>query len=254
MAMDIPAINDLLARQHGERKWHRRHDPLSELIATILSQNTSDVNSGRAFDSLMGEFETWEEVASADVTDIERAIRSGGISHVKAVRVKEILRAILDERGSLDLEFLERLPVDEAKSWLRRLPGVGPKTIGCVLMFSFGKPVMPVDTHVYRVARRLGLIEGKASVEQAHELLEAMVLPGEVYQLHLNMVEHGRRVCKSRRPMCSECILQDACPSNRLDDDRGLETAPTVWRPLPQSGDRSHRLRNISSYGKRSVS
>lgn len=214
MALDIPRIDELLAGQYGVRKWHRHRDPVSQLISTILSQNTSDANSGHAFDSLTGKFGTWEEVAKADVADIEHAIRSGGISHVKALRVKEILQAILEERGSLDLSFLEKVSIDEAKSWLRSLPGVGPKTAGCVLMFSFGKPVMPVDTHVYRVARRLGLIEDKVSLDKAHELLGAMVPPGQVYQLHLNMVEHGRKVCKSKRPMCSQCILREGCPSS----------------------------------------
>ncbi len=208
---------NLLAKQYGERKWHRRHNPLSELISTLLSQNTSDVNSGLAFDSLTKDFETWEEVANADVADIECSIRSGGISRLKAVRVKQILQTILEERVSLDLWFLDSLSVGEAKSWLHNLPGVGPKTVGCVLLFSFGKPVMPVDTHVYRVARRLRLIEDRASVEKAHELLEAMVPPGEVYQLHLNMVEHGRRVCKSRKPLCSQCVLREVCPSSESD-------------------------------------
>lgn len=212
--MDVVHLNRLLARQYGEKPWRRHHDPLSELIAVILSQNTSDTNSGKAFASLIDTFGNWEEVASADVEDIERAIKSGGLSQIKAARITGILQTILEERGSLDLEFLDSLPINEAKSWLHRLPGVGPKTVACVLLFSFGKPVFPVDTHVYRVARRLGLIENKISVEQAHERLGELVSPEDVYQLHMNMVEHGRQICKSQRPKCGECVVRGVCTWN----------------------------------------
>lgn len=209
--MDVSEINHLLAKQHGYRPWHRHHDPLSGLIATILSQNTSDVNSSRAFNSLLDNFEGWEEVATADVNDIERAIRSGGLSQIKAVRIKEILQMILAERGSLNLDFLNSLPTDEAKSWLLKFPGVGSKTACCVLLFCLGQAVFPVDTHVYRVAKRLGLIGDRVSVEQAHELLGDKVAPEVVYQLHMNMVEHGRKVCRSQRPKCTKCVLQGVC-------------------------------------------
>ena len=214
--MNASEVNHPLARQYGNRHWNCRDDPLSELIATILSQNTSDVNSSRAFASLVNTFGRWKAVAEADVGEIERAIRSGGLSQIKAARIKDILQMILAEHGSLDLNFLESLPVEEAKSWLRRLPGVGPKTAGCVLLFSLGKPVLPVDTHVYRVAGRLGLIANGVSAEQAHELLGGMILPEDVYQFHINMVEHGRRICKSQRPKCAECVLRELCPSGLL--------------------------------------
>jgi len=204
-------VNRLLAGEYGDRPWRQHHDPLSELVATILSQNTSDVNSGRAFGSLLSAFGNWERVANADIEDIERAIRSGGLARIKAVRIKVILGKILEERGSLDLAFLDSLPIEDAKSWLRRLPGVGPKTAGCVLLFSLGKPALPVDTHVYRVAMRAGLIPDKVSVEQAHQLLENMVVPEDIYQFHMNMVEHGRKVCKSQRPKCSICVLRGVC-------------------------------------------
>lgn len=206
-----------MASAYGDRPWQPHHDPLSELVATILSQNTSDVNSHRAYDLLLGAFGDWETVAAADVADIERAIRSGGLSRVKATRIKDILQKILEERGSLNLAFLDQLPIDEAKVWLRKLPGVGPKTVGCVLLFSLGKPVLPVDTHVYRVSRRLGLIPVKISVEQAHQVLEAMVPPADVYQFHMNMVQHGRQVCKSQRPKCSICVLRGVCAWNGSD-------------------------------------
>jgi len=211
--MTVPEINQLLAKEYGDRQQRRHRDPLSELIATILSQNTSDVNSGRAFVSLVDTFGNWEEVARANVVEIAAAIRSGGLSWIKAARIKEILRLIQEERGLLDLTFLDSQPISEARAWLRKLPGVGPKTAGCVLLFSLGKPVLPVDTHVYRVAKRLGLIADSVSIEQAHELLEAMILPDDIYLFHMNLVEHGRGVCRSQRPKCAECVLREGCPS-----------------------------------------
>jgi endonuclease-3 len=211
-SMTVPEINQLLAGEYGDHKWRRRRGPLSELIATILSQNTSDANSGRAFASLVDTFGSWEEVARADVAEIAAAIRSGGLSRIKAARLKEILQLIWEERGSLDLTFLDSQPISEARAWLHKLPGVGPKTVGCVLLFSLGKPVLPVDTHVYRVASRLGLIAHSVSVEQAHELLEAIVPPDDIYLFHMNLVEHGRRVCRSQRPRCGGCVLREGCP------------------------------------------
>jgi endonuclease-3 len=126
-----------------------------------------------------------------------------------------ILREIKDSQGALDLSFLEDVGLGEAKAWLRQLPGVGPKTAGCVLLFSLGRPAMPVDTHVYRVARRLGLIDARVSVEKAHDILESLVPPKDVYEFHILMVEHGRRACKARKPQCSACVLGGLCPSSR---------------------------------------
>lgn len=211
--MAVQEIVDLLVREYGPRNWQRRRDPISELVMTVLSQNTSDVNSGRAFSSLLASFGGWEAVAEGDVGDIARAIKLGGLSRVKAARIKQMLQTILEERGSLDLSFVEALPLAEAKAWLRRLPGVGPKTAACVLLFSLGRPALPVDTHVYRVARRLGLIDSRVSAEQAHDLLEQMLPAEQVYQFHLDMVEHGRRVCKARAPLHRQCIFRELCPS-----------------------------------------
>jgi endonuclease-3 len=214
--MNINEVIHLLAQEYGVPQWHRHGEPISELIATILSQNTSDVNTGRAFSSLLASFDSWEAVAEGDVEHIARAIRCGGLSQVKAARIKLILETILAERGCLELSFLGELPLPQAKAWLRQLPGVGPKTAGCVLLFSLGKPALPVDTHLYRVARKLGLIDSTVSVEQAHELLEHMVPPDAIYQFHLNMIEHGRRVCKARNPRCHLCIFQEDCPSSEV--------------------------------------
>jgi endonuclease-3 len=187
----------LLRKEYGPRKWQPGQDPLSTLIATVLSQNTSDVNSHRAFAALVNRFGRWESVAAADANELARAIRAGGLADIKAGRIKLILHEIKTERGNLDLSFLSELGLAEAKAWLRGLPGVGPKTAGCVLLFSLGKPAMPVDTHVYRVARKLGLIDARASVEKAHEILESLVPPKNVYEFHILMVEHGRRTCKA---------------------------------------------------------
>ena len=209
--MNASEVSRLLIGAYGDRPWHPHHDPLSELIAVILSQNTSDTNSQRAFDSLLTHFGDWEAVSRADTVQIEQAIHGGGLSHIKAARIRDILQRIRDERDSLDLDFLDQMPLAEAKSWLRSLPGVGPKTVGCVLLFSLGKPVMPVDTHVYRVARRVGLIANKVSVEQAHDLLEEMIPAEDIYPFHMNMVVHGRRVCRAQRPLCPECVLRGGC-------------------------------------------
>jgi endonuclease-3 len=210
--MNIQRVIHLLEREYGVRRWQRHRDPLSELILTILSQNTSDANTQRAFSSLVADFGSWEAMADGDVERIACAIRCGGLSRIKAVRIKTILKRILQERGSLDLEFLAHMPLPQAKAWLRSLPGVGPKTASCVLLFSLGMPALPVDTHLYRVAKRLGLINSEVSVERAHEILEGLVPQEGIYGFHLNMIEHGRKVCRARKPKCEECILAEGCP------------------------------------------
>lgn len=181
------------------------------LVQTILSQNTSDTNSGRAFRSLKASFPRWEDVASADVNDIADAIRSGGLAEIKAGRIKQALGEIQRQRGRLELDFLNELPLDEAREWLKRLPGVGTKTANCVFLFSLRRPALPVDTHVYRVARRLGIIDVRATVEKAHRLLESVVPPEKVYPFHVLIIEHGRKVCKAPRPRCDYCVLSGLC-------------------------------------------
>lgn len=147
--------------------------------------------------------------------DIAAAIKSGGLGNVKAPRLKAVVREIGARRGELSLDFLAELPLEEAKAWLRSLPGVGPKTAACVLLFALGRPALPVDTHVARVAKRLGLIPERASAENAHGLLEAMLSPEQVYPFHVLLVEHGRRTCAARRPACPRCALLERCPAGQ---------------------------------------
>ena len=213
--MKISEIIELLQKEYGSIKWRSGTDPLSELIRTILSQNTSDHNSWRAFDSLLAKFGSWEAVAEGSVEDITEAIKLGGLAKVKAPRIKQILQQIQSQRGSLDLRFLKKMPVAKAKEWLQSLPGVGPKTAACVLLFSLGKPVLPVDTHIHRVAKRMGLIDPRVSAEKAHEILGEMVPARDVYQFHIHMIEHGRRVCKAQRPRCREGVLLKVCPTGQ---------------------------------------
>jgi endonuclease-3 len=207
----IPSIHAALLASYGQPTWRPHHPPLDELVLTILSQHTSDLNSGRAFDQLRAAFPTWDGVRDAPVPAIAAAIRSGGLADMKAPRIKRILEQIWAERGDWDLGFLATVPLAEARAWLGKLNGVGPKTAACVLLFACGRPAMPVDTHVHRVSRRLGLVPDRASAEQAHELLEALVPPDWYYAFHLNVIKHGREVCKAQRPRCEVCPLTRWC-------------------------------------------
>ena len=209
--MTIDEVIALLREQHGAPYRLPRRDPLSELIAALLSQNTSDANSGRAFENLVSTFGTWDCVVQADVDKISKAISGGGLNRVKAPRIKAILERIEKEKGSLDLGFLKKMPLAEARTWLESLPGVGPKTAACVLLFSLGRPALPVDTHVYRVSQRLGLIGSKVSPDNAHRILGELVPSDDVYEFHVNMVRHGRKVCRSQSPLCGGCLLNKGC-------------------------------------------
>lgn len=207
-----PTLN-LLIEHYGNPIWKPDDSPLAVLIRTILSQNTSDTNSNRAFRSLLDSFSSWEDIASAGADEISSSIRMGGLGKIKAKRIKQALGEIQRRRGSLDLSFLNKLSLAESREWLRQLPGVGTKTANCVLLFSLGRPALPVDTHIFRSTKRLGLVDTEASVEQAHDLLERLVPSSNVYQFHVLLIEHGRKVCKAQRPRCRECTLQKLCPS-----------------------------------------
>ena len=203
----------LLGNAYGRPPWRPHGDPMTELVLTILSQNTSDANSGRAFARLMATFPDWKSIMSADVRRVEEAIQPGGLAPTKAPRLQALLREVWSRISVWDLSFLADLSMEEARSWLRGLPGVGPKTAACVLLFALGKPALPVDTHVHRVAKRLGLVPAGASAEKAHEILEAMLEPQEVYPFHVDLIKHGRRTCLAQRPRCPQCPLRHRCPS-----------------------------------------
>lgn len=206
-------ITDRLEEVYGSRPWRAHLPPLDELVMTVLSQHTSDTNTARAFRSLREHFPTWAAVRSAPTGTLADAIRSGGLAERKAPRIQAILDAILAERGALNLDHLAVLPLEDARAWLLKLSGVGPKTAACVLLFSLGRPALPVDTHVHRVAKRLGLIGENVTAEAAHRLLEADLGADRdrVYAFHVNMIAHGRAVCTARRPFCERCPLMDCC-------------------------------------------
>lgn len=208
-------IVERLSALYGRPVWRPHGDAMKELILTVLSQNTSDANSGRAYMRLVSRFPAWEELMAADPGQIEKEIQVGGLAATKAPRIKAILEEVW-RRGSFDLSFLGEMPLAEAKAWLRSLPGVGPKTAACVLMFALGRPALPVDTHVQRVARRLGLVPANTGAAEAHDLLEAMLAPEDVYPFHVSLIRHGRRLCRAQRPLCAECPLRESCPTAPL--------------------------------------
>ena len=208
-------IIDLLVPVYGRPVPQPSRDPLSELILTVLSQNTADTNSGRAFVQMMRRYPSWAAIAAAPLDELVATIQNGGLAQQKAPRIQAILRAVAERSPDWDLGFLEELPLEEARAWLRGLPGVGPKTAACVLLFSLGRPALPVDTHVERVSKRLGLIPAKATADQAHDLLEALVPPEEYYTFHMLLIKHGRRTCAARKPACGRCPLV-GCPSREV--------------------------------------
>jgi endonuclease-3 len=205
-----------LEKQYGPKSLIPNREPISELIQTILSQNTSDVNSRPAFISLKSSFGSWENLKDADVPRIADSIERGGLAQIKAERIKRALKSIEQQRGKLDLDFLGDLSVPEAIAWLKKLPGVGNKTASCVLLFALGKPALPVDTHIFRLSGRLGLIDKKTSWEEAHRALGEMVPADDIYEFHVLMIEHGRKTCLARRPRCSQCVLQGVCASYEM--------------------------------------
>ncbi|MCX6005909.1 MAG: endonuclease III [Chloroflexi bacterium] len=212
----IGQIIGLLINAYGDRKWHKRLEPVGELVLTILSQNTSDTNSRRAYTSLIETFDTWDSILKADTEDIASAIRSGGLADVKAKYIKNALQALKKETTDFNLAFLVDMTVESARKWLIQLPGVGMKTASCVLLFSLGMPAFPVDTHVYRVAGRLGLIGKKVSVDAAHVEMERMTPAEDTYRCHVLLIEHGRKTCKAQRPLCPSCVLAKICPSYKM--------------------------------------
>ena len=212
-APDVHHVIRVMTERYGPFEEEPRLDAAHEITFTILSQHTSDTNSSRAYHLLMDKFGTLEAVAAGDVSEIEKAIAPGGLARIKAPRIKRVLSMILELNGSMDLSFLRELPLSEAKAWLRQLPGIGPKSAGIILSFALGMPAMAIDTHIYRVSKRLALIGPKVTVDKAHDILEEAVEPDQVYPFHLAIITHGRQVCKAQRPLCGECVVGEECPS-----------------------------------------
>ena len=210
-ATRVSRIADALESQFGTpRPAQRRANPLDTLIATLLSQNTNDRNSYRAWLSLRKQFPTWTTVHKARWKAIAKAIEVGGLKNQKAQRIKLILRSVLDERGSFSLEFLRRMSDDEAMDYLLRMKGVGSKTAACVLVFSVGRDVFPVDTHIHRICNRLALVRTK-SADETFDAMRTQLPKGRAYSFHVNLIHFGRQTCKSNNPQCSGCVLFDEC-------------------------------------------
>jgi endonuclease-3 len=205
------ALHERLIEVYGDPEWRSHLDPISEVVSTIISQNTSDVNRDRAYDRLLDRFETWEAVRDAPAAAIADAIRPAGLSQQKSPRIKAALQFITRERGELSLDFLKDMPVDAAKAWLTQIKGIGPKTAAIILLFALDMPAFPVDTHIHRVTQRLGLIGPKVSAEKAHDLLEDLLPAETYYPFHLNVIHHGREICHARNPRCEICPLQNMC-------------------------------------------
>ncbi len=207
----IRAVHRRLLKQQGPFAPKPRLDPLDELVTTVLSQHTSDVNTARAFASLKDRFPRWEDVLRSPTRAVADAIRPGGLADQKAPRIKAILAEVVRREGATSLDRLNDLGDDEVEDYLCSLPGVGPKTAACVLVFSLGRDAFPIDTHVHRVTRRLGWIAGNASAGAAHRILKEAV-PAELrYELHMQLIAHGRTICKARMPRCSDCVLFGLC-------------------------------------------
>jgi len=232
----VTFVLDGLAGAYGRPAWERRLDPTSELVLTILSQNSADVNAERAFESLRVAYPTdepaqahrpehgwggaglseapppdWDAVEAAPLPELVEAIRPGGLAQQKAPRIQSALHAIREARGDHSLEFLGGMPALEARDWLTRIDGIGKKTASVLLLFCFGTPLMPVDRHVERVSHRIGLIPPKATADDAHDLYLAMLEPDQMYEAHVNLITHGRQTCHARKPACDGCPIRVRC-------------------------------------------
>ncbi len=203
-------IHELLLSEYGTPRWTRL-DGVSEMVATILSQNTNDGNRDLAYSRLRARFNTWEAVRDAKTVDIVDAIRPAGLANQKGPRIQAALQTITEARGTLNIDFLADLPVDEARAWLLAINGIGPKTAAIVLLFCYGRRAFPVDTHVHRVTGRLGLRPEKTGADATHTLMEALCPPGAEEPFHLNLIRHGREICAARKPLCEACVLRKEC-------------------------------------------
>ncbi|HEX5465247.1 MAG TPA: endonuclease III [Candidatus Limnocylindrales bacterium] len=207
----MPFVLEALAAMYGRPHWEPRPDPVAQLVVTILSQNTSDLNADRAFAALKARYPSWAEVEDAPIDELVDTIRGGGLAPQKAPRIQATLRHIRERRGGYELDFLAHLPPLEARAWLTAIPGVGPKTAAVVLLFCFGLPLMPIDTHVERVTRRIGILRPQDGLVAAHDRILGDIAPQQVFEAHVNLITHGRRTCHPRNPACDRCLIAPRC-------------------------------------------
>jgi endonuclease-3 len=219
-------IHEKLIDYFGFPDWRNPLPPLDELVSTILSQNTNDTNRDRAFEALLIKYPTWEAVRDAPQQEVISAIRPAGLANQKGPRIQNILAEITEQRGDLDLTFLDDLPTEETRQWLLQFKGVGPKTAAIVLQFSLGKPAFPVDTHIYRVTGRTGIRPMKMSADQTHIYMEELLPPEAYYPAHLNIIRLGREICNARKPKCNICPINKLCDfyaNLEVDDETRID-------------------------------
>ncbi|MCJ7479386.1 MAG: endonuclease III [Candidatus Nanohaloarchaeota archaeon QJJ-7] len=214
----VEEVAEKLREEYGIPEDQDRPEPLLSLVQVILSQNTNDTNRDRAYTALMEKYSSPREIMEADTEELAETISVAGLHNLKAERIQDSL-GMIEEEGELSLDFLEDMRLEEAKDWLTSLPGVGPKSAAVVLNFTFDKAAFPVDTHVFRVSKRLGLIPEDATRESAHDMLEGKTPDDSIYEFHINLIKHGREVCKAPVPRCSECSMKDIC--DYYEEDRG---------------------------------
>lgn len=207
----LQQVHQVLLQVYGKGEWRDPLAPVDELVCTILSQNTNDVNRDKAFTALINHFPDWESVRDADPQELMEVIRIAGLANQKGPNIQSALQAVTQERGEISLEFLRDLPVEEARQWLTHLKGVGPKTAAIVLLFAMDIPAFPVDTHIYRVSGRIGLRPQALDVAKTHTYLENLAPPETYYALHLNLIKLGREVCQARKPLCFKCPVSQLC-------------------------------------------
>ncbi len=204
-------ISASLRAEYGQPAWRQHLPPVDELVSTILSQSTSDLNRDKGFYALKERFPSWSAVRDAPVQDIVDTIRPAGLANQKGPRIQEALVAITNDKGDPSLDHLNELSIEDAKAYLTGINGIGPKTAAIILLFAFGRPAFPVDTHVHRVTGRIGLIPPKMNAEKAHAFLEGIVPEADYYPFHLQVIQHGRQVCDARNPRCGICVVQETC-------------------------------------------
>jgi endonuclease-3 len=242
----IGPILTRLADHYGQPVWSgARLDPVAELVLTVLAQNTADINSHRAFVALRAAYLSWDAVLAAPTDELEDVIRPGGLAPTKSRRIQQVLAEVHDATGgSWDLGFLGTWPLEEAREWLVGLPGIGRKTASIVLLFAFGRPALPIDTHVYRVASRLGLLPPRTDLTKAHDLLEEVVPDDQMYAAHVLFIGHGRQVCRAPRPICGLCPLTDLCPYFAL-----VQLGKAKMAPIPRDLERGPRYHDELLHG-----